>query len=76
MLEIVFGESAAMGLSFSFAKGRKNDVLCFSSPFSRGEIDEDGIGEKRRETLRCIFCGYDEKRRRSCSKKTEKIFPF
>lgn len=51
MLEIVFGESAAMGLSFSFAKGRENDVLCFSSPFSMGEIDEDGIGEKRRETL-------------------------
>lgn len=62
MLEIVFGESAAMGLSFSFAKGRENDVLCFSSPFSMGEIDEDGIGEKRRETLRCIFRGDDEKK--------------
>ena len=62
MLEIVFGKSAAMGLSFSFAKGRENDVLCFSSPFSMGKIDEDGIGEKRRETLCCIFRGDDEKK--------------
>lgn len=62
VLEMVFGESAAMGLSFSFAKGRENDVLCFSSPFSMGKIDEDGIGEKRRETLSCIFRGDDEKK--------------
>lgn len=69
VLEIVFGESAAMGLSFSFAKGRENDVLCFSSPFSMGEIDEDGIGEKRRETLRCIFRGDDEKKAEDLFKK-------
>lgn len=62
MLEIVFGESAAMGLSFSFAKGRENDVLCFSSPFSMGEIDEDGIGEKRKEILRRLCREDDEKR--------------
>lgn len=71
MLEIVFGESAAMGLSFSFAKERENDVLCFSSPFSMGEIDEDGIGEKRRETLLRLCRGDDGKRAEDLFEKDE-----